>query len=1105
VADQPLGTLIRQLHRLAGHPPGDEDRDQDLLERFIDRKDEAAFTALLLRHGPMVRDVCHRVLDQDADVDDAFQATFLILFQQARRIRKRASVASWLHGVAYRTALRAREAGRRKPRRERSADRAGDDPGREAAWRELCALLDEEMQGLSETYRAPLVLCYFQGRTRDQAAVQLGLSLRTLERRLERGREVLRGRLGRRGVTLSAVLLATGMSQQSASARWSPALVAATVRAAKSLLAGGPGRTGHISGRVTALANAAAGAGRVLRFKMLATLLLAVGAAGTAGWLARLLPARAQDDSPAPQHAAAAAVKPGPAVPATYLRTDRYGDPLPPGVIARLGSVRMRHPMVVGWLAFTRRGNALLSGNVASIRLWDLKTGADIWRVQVQGQEIHAMDMTPDRKLVVTGHTDRMRWWDAATGKEVRRPGLPDMPATEVTISADGKVLVAADVAKRISVWDLVRGKALRQWTLNDSLQALACSPDGKRLAVEPWPPGTVRLYDATTGAELHRFRPAKQWAHPMAFSPDGKLLVTSGSEGSIRFWDAATAKEVGRIKADDRMVNGLTFSPDGKALATGGWDGTRLWDIQRRALLRFIPQQAGTSALAFSPDGRRLASDGDWCSIRLWDVATGKEQVTAAGPPTTVELVHFLPDGKTLLTTGGGQFRFWEASTGREIRCLDRPGEWNLGALSPDGKILASLHGYDWHIHLWDVVSGRELRRLTDQKYFLSAFSPDGRILATTGWPKGIQLWDVASGKELRRIEGQGAPGQPAFSPDGRRLVTSDRNATGMDFTVRMWDVSSGKEVWRVNTQPSQSQSAAYSPDGRVVAAVGWGREVGRAGVQGMVVLYNAATGKELRRCVGHTDGVHCATFSPDGRILATGGTDKTVRLWEVATGQERRKLIGHESEVWSLSLSPDGRLLASGGLDGLGLVWDLTGGTGNQGVLAGRLPAKELDAYWTDLAGADAARAYRAILTLAASPEAAVEFLRQELHPVVPADARRVTVLLTALDSKRFADRERAARELAGLDFAAEPALRRAWAATPSPEARRRIEGLLRRLEGPAMLRINRALEVLEHIATPEARAVVQALARGDAQARPTQEAQAVLTRLEARPGGR
>jgi RNA polymerase sigma factor (sigma-70 family) len=205
-----------------------------LLERFVRWSDDAAFELLVLRHGPMVRDVCQRLLGQDADAADAFQAVFLVLARKARSIRKRQSLASWLYGVSYRSAEKTKRdrARQRKHEQRPRTTQASVDPSKAAAWRELCEILDAELNGLAESYRAPLVLCYLESLTRDAAAQQLGWSLRTLERRLERGRELLRLRLERRGVTLSTAMLAVGLAQSKASATMPVLLVDATVKAA---------------------------------------------------------------------------------------------------------------------------------------------------------------------------------------------------------------------------------------------------------------------------------------------------------------------------------------------------------------------------------------------------------------------------------------------------------------------------------------------------------------------------------------------------------------------------------------------------------------------------------------------------------------------------------------------------------------------------------------------------------------------------------------------------------------------------------------------------------------------------------------------------------
>jgi RNA polymerase sigma factor (sigma-70 family) len=281
MADRHLQTLVRHIRHLAGDLSDAEQSDGVLLNRFLALRDEAAFALLVERHGPMIRGVCRRLLGKSADVDDAFQATFLILISKARSIRKAESLASWLHGVAYRVALGIRTGlGRRRALERQFVRSAPHDPGLEAAWRELCALLDDEVQRLGKRYRAPLVLCYLEGQTRDEAARQLGWSLRTLDRRLTRGRELLRLRLSRKGFTLSAGLLAAAFGEQAACAAV-PVTLLDTTRKAAALVAAGKQVAAAASSQVAVLVQE--GMRAMLWTKLQTTTVLVVVLAGMAG------------------------------------------------------------------------------------------------------------------------------------------------------------------------------------------------------------------------------------------------------------------------------------------------------------------------------------------------------------------------------------------------------------------------------------------------------------------------------------------------------------------------------------------------------------------------------------------------------------------------------------------------------------------------------------------------------------------------------------------------------------------------------------------------------------------------------------------------------
>jgi RNA polymerase sigma factor (sigma-70 family) len=272
--------ILKMIRRMVEDVRVRELPDQDLVQRFLEQQDQAAFHALLRRHGPMALDVCRSVLDNEADAEDAFQATFLILARKSGSIRKTASLASWLHGVAYRTALKARAQSAARQKHETRAPARQPAQPDDLSWREVRQAVHEEVNRLPDRYRAPLVLCYLEGVTQEAAAVRLALAKSTLRERLERGRSLLRTRLLRRGLGPAAVLVTAAWPAVNASDYVPLSVVSSTVKAASLFAAGQTAAVGLISAKAAALTEGVLKTMLLSKLKVAVAVLLAIGALG---------------------------------------------------------------------------------------------------------------------------------------------------------------------------------------------------------------------------------------------------------------------------------------------------------------------------------------------------------------------------------------------------------------------------------------------------------------------------------------------------------------------------------------------------------------------------------------------------------------------------------------------------------------------------------------------------------------------------------------------------------------------------------------------------------------------------------------------------------
>ncbi|TWH43478.1 AAA-like domain-containing protein [Dulcicalothrix desertica] len=372
------------------------------------------------------------------------------------------------------------------------------------------------------------------------------------------------------------------------------------------------------------------------------------------------------------------------------------------------------------------------------------------------------------------------------------------------------------------------------------------------------------------------------------------------------------------QLNGHQNEVYGVAFSPDGKTLASASKDKTiKLWNVTTgQQISSLTGHKNEVNSVAFSPDGKTLASASSDKTIKLWNVNTGQQISSLTGHKNYVTSVAFSPDGKTLASASADKtIKLWNVNTGQQTYSLTGHQDYVFSvAFSPDGKTLASASA-DKTIKLWNVNTGQQISSLTGHliSVFSVAFSPDGKTLASASWDYTIKLWNVNTGQQISSLTGhQNAVISVAFSPDGKTLASASA-----DHTIKLWNVNMGQQISNLTDQ-NGAYSVAFSPNGKTLASAG----------NKTIKLWNVNTGQQISSLSGHQNIVNSVVFSPDGKTLASASSDKTVKLWNVNTGQQISSLSGHQSDVMSVAFSPDGKTLASASADNTIKLWNVNTG---------------------------------------------------------------------------------------------------------------------------------------------------------------------------------
>jgi len=897
-------------------------------------------------------------------------------------------------------------------------------------------------------------------------------------------------------------------------------------------------------------------------------------------------------------------------------RMDAAGDPLPPGAIARLGTVRWRPGGSIHHLAFAPDGKRLASWHeeqytTAAATIWDAGSGRELSRIELPGVNILFWTWLADGRGVSIVETSDGRYvWefsDAKTPlphKPVRGDRVGKMAGGNVidneefasfAVSPDGKFLAAGksgdqpDKERQVVIWDLTTQRRIAGLPLGRRLGVipkenaadearssrmadlppprrlglapsncfhLAFTPDSSKLVLFCEPPEKkkeakehlVAVLNATTGKELRRFKtpvPLQQGSRMCCALCDDYLAIgLEDEQGTVLLWNLNKGEDKrfasGHGKSNQFSgfgVSAVAFTDDGRVLITAGRDGAvRIWDSASLQKLRTIAEAypGWIETLAVTRDGTRLACAGQDGIVRHWNLTTGSEIGALNAPAARIWSASMTRDGATVATAAAdGRLRIWNVLTGRTTRTIELPTK-RLSpqvVITPEGRFLLACAGET--IAVWNAATGQQVtlpELPADLKFGRADLDRDGKSLIAVH-SGTVSLLDWPSGKLRRRFtlpEPLQKPGEAwcdaaVVSPDGRWLAALAhrdwyREERGMHFgfgadgVLDLWNATTGERVHRLVDSRAVGRNLLFTATGDLLCDLrgklhpfGGGAEVE---LQGAFCLIDPLTGQlktlfEPAPALGMSHRYNSAIgIAPDGRTVYCTGNDGVIHIYESATGKIRRSLTRHRGFISDVAATADGRRLLTASVDLTALVWDISLAAAPMKGTAVEEPGD----LWDLLSGPDARTAGEAMAALARNSKAAVALLRSRIKRVTNAPTNAILDRLVAeLGDAKFAARERAARELDQLGEAAVAGVRDRLGKLDL-ETHRRLARFLDKHDPttlmPTTLREIRALEILEQINDVESRSFLEELSMGSPNARLSRAAAASLARNRGTP---
>ena len=833
-------------------------------------------------------------------------------------------------------------------------------------------------------------------------------------------------------------------------------------------------------------------------------------------------------------------------------RRDCFGDPLPRGAVARLGSMRYRLPnnRTQAMVFLSDHKTLATIGLGQRLLFWDVATGRPSRAIAVP--KFSTAKFSANGKwlaLQLSRKEPHIALMALATGKVKYRI---EQPFSWWEISANGERIVGVNKKQMVFVWNRQTQKmrAVTRWK-NETTEVHALSSDGKLLLwstlFEP-----LHVLNLQTGKDhCEPFQPYQAQGR-MVFSSDNKRIALRGYNSYVEIWDTKMGTKIRDV--DKRIavtkegktylpdyVEALQFSPDGQHIA-GTINGytVRVWDCTNGKHRDFVSAKSvsndGIMQFCFSQDGNWLAAHHMYSNLlHIWNVKTGKHVAVPSGHRGEIHRLAFL-NGKNQIATHreNGTVRIWQAMTGIPLRTIALKSKKAEVYLGKSGRMATAqsypvrglaLFAKPANFQITDLTNGKSVATFRGSGGLLESvtLSPDGKHWLTVNQFGRKDIYDTKTGRRVQTLyhkRGHKSNVQSSgsrvacYSDDGTRIAIYEKGY------INIWSTKTGKQINAVKFQTQyRILELRFSPDNLFVLVSVFQLEIAGSRLSDFL-LENTATstldmthaihavhigtgqqyfpadrpqvGKKLGKVAGLYDEVAIPfAVSPRGHMLAVGQGD-TIYLVEMITGKKRALVGKHHSRVSALDFSASGQYLAAGYEDSTALIWDVDQTNGSPMRLT--TPAQALQA-WQDLSSTDAQKAYRAIRALSAHPKWALSVFDKHLRAVAPYSKQQLQTWIKELDARKFSVRQRVARKLREEAELIKPYLEKVYANPPSLEVQQRLRILLRKMNKTVFstekLQRVRAIEVLENIGTPAAQAILQRLAKGAPAALSTQRA--------------